>query len=488
MANPWLEVSRACTADIRESSRHFRRGPSGSRSSAAARAATTRPRSTRRRRTRSSGGSRGRARASSSCPRSSGRRCSARRADGVVVDPIDGSINAKRGIPFFSFSLAVADGPTMGDVTVGYVHDFGSGEEWTAERGKGAFLNGEPARRRPPEGGARDPLLRGDDHACDRGARAAARRARGTATGDGIARALPLPSGRRTSRRRLLAEDRSLGGHRCRAAPRPRGSGSRSSSSTTRRSPPRRSTSLSGPVSWRPGLRTSSRDRRGAWLMWPSVVPFGTESRAPLARHLWSPCLRRRASGVGEGSRLPVWRRCLRAGWHGRVVGPVVGRGVRLAREAGGPGAVLRPYFRRVLGSVAYWVPSAGVLRVVPKRPRDLGAATSRRDRDAHASGRLAPAVCSSAAAKVAVDGYPVRRSQATYLRLFTMGTPVARAVGAKGWLAVDFRGAESPWRMRMHGCGCRDSSRYLKHPGRRRCQIPLRLAQRIRLRLPLTG
>jgi myo-inositol-1(or 4)-monophosphatase len=61
----------------------------------------------------------------------------------VVVDPIDGSVNAKRGIPFFSFSLAVADGPTMGDVTFGYVYDFGSGEEWTAERGVGAFRNGD---------------------------------------------------------------------------------------------------------------------------------------------------------------------------------------------------------------------------------------------------------------------------------------------------------------------------------------------------------
>jgi myo-inositol-1(or 4)-monophosphatase len=60
----------------------------------------------------------------------------------VVVDPIDGSVNAKRGIPFFSFSLAVADGDTMGDVTFGYVYDFGSGEEWTAERGGGASLNG----------------------------------------------------------------------------------------------------------------------------------------------------------------------------------------------------------------------------------------------------------------------------------------------------------------------------------------------------------
>jgi myo-inositol-1(or 4)-monophosphatase len=37
----------------------------------------------------------------------------------------------------------VADGETMDDVVFGYVHDFGSGEEWTAERGGGAWLNGE---------------------------------------------------------------------------------------------------------------------------------------------------------------------------------------------------------------------------------------------------------------------------------------------------------------------------------------------------------
>jgi len=60
----------------------------------------------------------------------------------VVVDPIDGSLNAKRGIPFFSLSIAVAEGDTMGDVVFGFVHDFGSGEEWTARRGEGAWLNG----------------------------------------------------------------------------------------------------------------------------------------------------------------------------------------------------------------------------------------------------------------------------------------------------------------------------------------------------------
>jgi myo-inositol-1(or 4)-monophosphatase len=68
------------------------------------------------------------------------------RGDGplrIVVDPIDGSLNAKRGIPFFSLSIAIAEGETMDDVVFGFVHDFGTGEEWTAERGGGARLNGE---------------------------------------------------------------------------------------------------------------------------------------------------------------------------------------------------------------------------------------------------------------------------------------------------------------------------------------------------------
>jgi myo-inositol-1(or 4)-monophosphatase len=39
----------------------------------------------------------------------------------------------------------------MDDVTFGYVYDFGTGEEWTAERGRGAMLNGRPLQGEPPK-------------------------------------------------------------------------------------------------------------------------------------------------------------------------------------------------------------------------------------------------------------------------------------------------------------------------------------------------
>jgi myo-inositol-1(or 4)-monophosphatase len=62
----------------------------------------------------------------------------------VVLDPIDGSLNAKRRLPFYCLSIAFADGPTIADVRFGYVRDFGSGEEWVAQAGEGATVNGRP--------------------------------------------------------------------------------------------------------------------------------------------------------------------------------------------------------------------------------------------------------------------------------------------------------------------------------------------------------
>jgi myo-inositol-1(or 4)-monophosphatase len=70
------------------------------------------------------------------------------RAIKVIVDPIDGSLNAKRGIPHHALSIAVAAGQTMADVEFAFVYDFGPREEWWARRGQGAWKN---ERRLDPE-------------------------------------------------------------------------------------------------------------------------------------------------------------------------------------------------------------------------------------------------------------------------------------------------------------------------------------------------
>jgi myo-inositol-1(or 4)-monophosphatase len=64
----------------------------------------------------------------------------------VVIDPIDGSLNARRTIPSHSLSIAVASGSTMADVEFGFVHDFGADEEFVARRGEGAMLGDAVAR------------------------------------------------------------------------------------------------------------------------------------------------------------------------------------------------------------------------------------------------------------------------------------------------------------------------------------------------------
>lgn len=67
----------------------------------------------------------------------------------VVIDPIDGSLNARRTLPSHSLSIAVAAGSSMADVEFGYVYDFGAGEEFVAARGNGSRLGGEPVEVGP---------------------------------------------------------------------------------------------------------------------------------------------------------------------------------------------------------------------------------------------------------------------------------------------------------------------------------------------------
>jgi myo-inositol-1(or 4)-monophosphatase len=64
----------------------------------------------------------------------------------IVIDPIDGSLNARRTIPSFAVSIAVSAGPSMADVEFGFVHDFGADEEFLARRGEGARLDQVSAR------------------------------------------------------------------------------------------------------------------------------------------------------------------------------------------------------------------------------------------------------------------------------------------------------------------------------------------------------
>src|SRR4030043_255266 len=59
----------------------------------------------------------------------------------LVVDPIDGTLNCTRGIPFFSVSLAVCS-KNMSDCSFALVKNLSSGDTYFARRGGGAELNG----------------------------------------------------------------------------------------------------------------------------------------------------------------------------------------------------------------------------------------------------------------------------------------------------------------------------------------------------------
>jgi fructose-1,6-bisphosphatase/inositol monophosphatase family enzyme len=59
----------------------------------------------------------------------------------LIVDPLDGSNNAVRGIPYCSVSLAYAVGNTANDITMGVVLNLFTKDIYWAEKGKGAYLN-----------------------------------------------------------------------------------------------------------------------------------------------------------------------------------------------------------------------------------------------------------------------------------------------------------------------------------------------------------
>jgi myo-inositol-1(or 4)-monophosphatase len=68
----------------------------------------------------------------------------------VVTDPVDGTTNAVHGLPFCANVIAVAKGPYLKDVEYAVVSDIIHNVTYTAQKGKGAFKNGEkiePSKR-----------------------------------------------------------------------------------------------------------------------------------------------------------------------------------------------------------------------------------------------------------------------------------------------------------------------------------------------------
>jgi fructose-1,6-bisphosphatase/inositol monophosphatase family enzyme len=60
-----------------------------------------------------------------------------------VLDPVDGTRNAMRGIPFFSISLAVGK-KNLSDVSYGIIKNVPTGDEFIAEKDHGSFFNKKP--------------------------------------------------------------------------------------------------------------------------------------------------------------------------------------------------------------------------------------------------------------------------------------------------------------------------------------------------------
>ncbi|MGD0319471.1 MAG: inositol monophosphatase family protein [Nitrososphaerales archaeon] len=79
-----------------------------------------------------------------------GRRGDAKARLIAVVDPLDGSANFEREIPFYCTSIAIADGPTVHDVFFGIVRNLVTGDVYISEKGKGAMKNGETIRTSSP--------------------------------------------------------------------------------------------------------------------------------------------------------------------------------------------------------------------------------------------------------------------------------------------------------------------------------------------------
>jgi hypothetical protein len=142
--------------------------------------------------------------------------------------------------------------------------------------------------------------------------------------------------------------------------------------------------------------------------------------------------------------------------------------------------------FAQMSGSLAYWMPSAGVLRTAPQSgdavwvrpaPDELEALRS-------AAAQLRPFPAPHRAS-VTVGFRDVRRGASTYLQLFAMGVSVQRATGARGWIWMDVWTGDTPW---TYGMSISRNGGFLRYPTGETVKIPWRVADHVRRRLPITG
>ncbi|HEV8250197.1 MAG TPA: hypothetical protein VGQ15_09515 [Gaiellaceae bacterium] len=134
---------------------------------------------------------------------------------------------------------------------------------------------------------------------------------------------------------------------------------------------------------------------------------------------------------------------------------------------------------------LAYWVPSTGLLRTGarPGGPVWFQPSSEEAALLTQAAASLQPFTAPTRA-NVTVEYRSVPRGDWSYLRLFTMGTPVPGA-NTRTWLPVDMWGPDTPWTNCVDCLLVSRTDAYLKRSGDV-MRIPLRIAYRVRHRLPL--
>ncbi|MCX8169738.1 MAG: hypothetical protein N3D72_01470, partial [Candidatus Methanomethyliaceae archaeon] len=61
----------------------------------------------------------------------------------IILDPLDGTTNAIKGIIPYSISAAISNGPNLSNIYAGVVMEIPSGRIFKAERGRGAYFDGK---------------------------------------------------------------------------------------------------------------------------------------------------------------------------------------------------------------------------------------------------------------------------------------------------------------------------------------------------------